>query len=394
VLRGNDERATAPRVGIYVENLYRLDGDRITTIQEGYAFTLFATELRHHARSLVVFGREAPAGVAADHPLPAGVELVQLPYYPSLRDLPRLAAALAGTVAGVWRGLSRVDAMWVFGPHPIALVVAVLALARRKQVVLAVRQDTLEYFRSRLPGRGWAPALLLVRGLDLAWRALARTVPLTAVGEELARRYRGEAITVSLVRDEDVAEAPAERSWEHVRLLAVGRIDREKNPLLLVDALAGLERAAPGRFSVTAAGDGPLTDAVRARAAELGVDVELLGFVPYGPELERLYRDAHMFVHVSLTEGAPAAVVEALAAGLPVVATAVGGVPALVGGGRGAVLVPPSDRRALEDAIRRVADDAELRARLFEQGRQLALAVTVDAQIARVAALLGDVGRS
>jgi glycosyltransferase involved in cell wall biosynthesis len=378
-----------PRLGIYAESLYRRDGERVGTTQETFAFLLFATELRRHARSLVVFGREAPPEVPAGHLLPEGVELAPLPYYPSLRSLRRVAAGAGATARAVWRGLARVDAIWVFGPHPVGLLVVLLALARRKRVVLAVRQDTIAYFRSRLPGRAWAPALVAVRALDLAWRGLARAVPLTAVGDELARGYGGEAITVSLVREAEIATAPAERDWSSVRLLTVGRIDREKNPLLLVDALAALERADPGRYELAWAGTGPLEDEVRRRAAESGARVELLGFVPFGPELLRLYADAHAFVHVSLTEGAPATIVEALAAGLPVVATGVGGVPALLDGGRGGILVPPDDRDALAGAIARVADDAALRSRLFEEGRRLVLARTVDAQIALVARLLG-----
>jgi glycosyltransferase involved in cell wall biosynthesis len=389
VLPTDDERVTAPRMGIYAENLYRRDGARVYTIQEAFAFMLFATELRRHARSLVLFGREAPADVPAEHLLPEGVELAALPYYPSLRSVPAVVRGLVQTAGAVWRGLDRVDAIWVFGPHPVGLVVVLLALARRKRVVLAVRQDTLAYFRSRLPGRGWTPALLAVRALDLAWRGLARVVPLTAVGDDLARKYNGRSITVSLVREEDVATEPADRDWARVRLLTVSRIDREKNPLLLVDALAELERAEPGRYSLAWAGTGPLEDEVRRRAAESGARVHLLGFVPFGAELTRHYRDAHAFVHVSLTEGVPAAIVEALAAGLPVVATGVGGVPALLERGRGGVLVPPADRDALVAAVRTVAGDASLRGCLFDEGRRLALARTIDAQIALVAELLG-----
>ena len=136
---------------------------------------------------------------------------------------------------------------------------------------------------------------------------------------------------MSQIRDADLVATPPQRDWSgSIELLTVGRIDREKNPLLLVEALARLCAGDPRAFTLTWVGSGPLEPDVRRRAEELGVldRIDLRGFTPFGPELLELYRRAHVFVHVSLTEGVPATVIEALGSGTPVVATAVGGVPA------------------------------------------------------------------
>jgi glycosyltransferase involved in cell wall biosynthesis len=378
---------------MYADNVYRRRGDRVATIDEVYAFMLFVAELRRHVDRLVLFGRAAPPERTVEHLLPEGLELVELPYYESLRSVGGVIRALSGSARAMWRGVDDVDTVWVFGPNPVGVLFALVALARGRRLALGVRQDTLSYYRSRLPGRTWAPAIVAARLLDLAYRGLARRARVTAVGTQLAERYGWPCpsvlpITVTLVRDADVAVALPERDWGRVRLLAVGRLDREKNPLLLVDALGELERREPGRFSLAWAGSGPLAADVARRAKELGVAVELHGFVPHGPELSALYRDAHAFVHVSLTEGVPAAIVEALAAGLPVVATAVGGVPALLGRERAAVLVPPADRDALVEAIARVAADGGLRARLFAAGVGVARERTIEAEARRIAAFL------
>lgn len=195
-------------------------------------------------------------------------------------------------------------------------------------------------------------------------------------------------ITVSLVRAADVvAEAPA-RAWDGpVSLLTVGRLEREKNPLLLVDALAELERTEPGRYRLTWVGRGPLEAAVVRRADELGVRdrITLRGYVTFGEELFALYKRASMFVHVSLTEGVPQVIVEALACGTPVVATDVGGVGAAFGAPGAALLVPPADREALVDAIRLVVSDEEAREARVRRGIELVRALTLEAESERVA---------
>jgi glycosyltransferase involved in cell wall biosynthesis len=298
----------------------------------------------------------------------------------------------------MWRGLARVDSLWVLGPNPFGVVLIVLGLLRRKRVALGVRQDTVRYYRSRMPDPRWAPALPLVWAMDALYRLLARRLPTTVVGDELARGYGARRCSVlpmkvTLVRSEDVArDAPVRSSAEKIELLTVGRIDREKNPLLLVEALAELERAAPGRFWLRWAGSGPLEEAVRRRALELGVAdrIELCGYVPFGPELLALYRRAHMFVHVSLTEGVPQVLLEALACGTPIVATDVGGVSDALEHGRAGMLVPPSELDALVHAIRTLADDEPLRARLIARGLELARAATVEVEAERVADFLAS----
>jgi glycosyltransferase involved in cell wall biosynthesis len=229
--------------------------------------------------------------------------------------------------------------------------------------------------------------------MDAIHRLVAGRLSATIVGEENARRYkRGRvlAISPSLVPAEALAPEPPQRDWSGaIELLTVGRIDAEKNPLLVVEAIAELERRRPGLFRLRWAGLGPLEEDVRGRAAELGVAdrIELLGYLPF-PELLPHYRSAHAFVHVSFTEGVPQVLNEALATGLPIVATDVGGVGEALDGGRAGLLVPPSDREALVEAVLRVADDERLRRELVERGLEHARDRTLEAQAAKVAAFL------
>jgi glycosyltransferase involved in cell wall biosynthesis len=344
----------------------------------------------------VLFGRTLRDDAPPEYLPLVGVDVVALPYYGSLRELGGFASASAGTIRAFWRGLRRVDAVWVFGPHPFALALVALATARRKRVILGVRQDTVAYYRGRLPSRRWRPFVVAAHGLDVCYRLLARAVKTTVVGSDIARRYGTRPsvlpMTVSLVRPNDVVPHPPEREWTGtIDLLAVGRLEPEKNPLLLIDALATLERERPGRFRLMWLGEGRLRDGVRRRAAELEIShiIELPGFVPFGPELLALYRSAHVFVHVSLTEGVPQVLTEALASGTPLVATDVGGVAAALEHGGAGVLVPPGDVAALVRGILKIVDDEHLRDAVVRRGLEVARGRTLDTEAARVARFIG-----
>ena len=385
------------RLGLYIDAQYRSEAGRVLTESESFPFLRFGCEVGSHFDALVLFGREAPEGVGVDHALPPGPGLAPLPYYASLARLGAVVRATAGAARAMWRGLERVDVVWAFGPHPFALLLALLALARRKRVVLGVRQDTLAYFRSRLRSRRSAPLLAPLWLLDRAWKLLARLVSVTVVGGALERLYGGPrrgvlAMTISLVGAADVAAAPREDApGDEVELLTVGRLEPEKNPVLAVEALAALQGRGGRRYRLTWVGTGRLGEDVTAAARRLGVAdrVELPGFVPFGPQLMERYRRADVFVHVAVTEGAPQVLLEALSAATPVVATDVGGVAATLDQGAAGALVPPRDAEALAAAVAATVDDGGARRERARRGLEIARERSLEAEAARVAGWLG-----
>jgi glycosyltransferase involved in cell wall biosynthesis len=391
------ERRGTGRLGVYQDGPFTLvateDGVRMAPDPVDAPFLRFVAEVAGRFDSFVVFARVVGPGEADGRILlPAGTAVIRLPDYGSLRRLASVARAGLRTVAAFWRGLDEVDIVWAFGPHPFQFVLVALATLRGKRVAVGVRQDTPEYFRARLPSPRWKPILVAVDAMDGLHRLLARRVRATVVGAENARRYGSAhgsvlAITPSLVRAADVVDTPRERDWSGtIELLTVGRVDAEKNPSLLVDALAALEP----RYRLRWVGTGPLMEAVRRRADERGLAdrFELAGYVPFGPELLALYRQAHAFVHVSLTEGVPQVLHEAHASGTPIVATDVGGVAAALEGGQAGLLVPPADLGALTAAVVRLSDDEELRSRVVARGLELARERTLEAEADRVVEFL------
>jgi glycosyltransferase involved in cell wall biosynthesis len=151
---------------------------------------------------------------------------------------------------------------------------------------------------------------------------------------------------------------------------------------LLPAIAAQLNSLAPDRrFHLTIVGDGPMSERVVAeiRSLDVGDQVELAGYVAFGPELDHFYRGSDLLLHVSHTEGLPQVLIEAMAAGLPMVATDVGGVAAAVAG-TGTPLVPPDDARAAAEAIVDLSSDDSRRSKLADAGLRRAGDLTIEAQ--------------
>ncbi len=389
------------RLAVYVDAVFRRQGDRLYADKDGFPIMFFVAEVGQRFSQTTVVARTVSAGAGTEFELPAGLGLTPLPYYESLRRLGAVLRSTGGTLIGMWRGLANVDAVWVFGPHPLAVALILLAVVRRRRVVLGVRQDTMGYFRARLPGRGWVPLLAPLWLVDRGFRLLARHFPTIVVGSELERAYGGPRArlmrtTISLTRTGEISNGPGARDWRGVKqLLTVARIEPEKNPNLLVEALAELDRRRPNEYRLTWVGVGRMAAAVQARCAEVGIEGKfaLAGFVPYGERLLAMYRAAHIFVHVSLTEGSPQVLIEAMGAATPVVATDVGSVRDALDGGRAGVLIPAGDREALVDGVLRLTDDPGLRERCIERGLMIARRHARDVEADRVARFIAAEGR-
>jgi glycosyltransferase involved in cell wall biosynthesis len=138
----------------------------------------------------------------------------------------------------------------------------------------------------------------------------------------------------------------------------VGRLSREKGHDVLLDAFRILKGEVPEAFLVIV-GEGDLRDFLMKRATQLGIEasVRYLGARRDVPELLKVM---DVFALSSLWEGLPLVLLEAMAAGVPVVSSAVGGVPEAVGHEREGLLVPPSDPEALAAALVRILTDSTL----------------------------------
>jgi glycosyltransferase involved in cell wall biosynthesis len=377
------------RLAAYTDYSYRqIDGK----VYAERAFALFLDRLGEHFESLTVVGRLATGDAGkARYEMSEAVHFAPLPFYASLTEPAGFLRGAFESLRRFWRVLDDNDGVLLFGPHPLAFPVALMAWARGRKVFLGVRQDTPEYVRSRHPDR---PSLhRIARLMDGGFRLLGRFCRVIAVGPVVADNYRHSRrilqVAISLVDDDEVID-PAARTVSYegeLTALSVGRLDVEKNPVLMADILARLLELDP-RWRLVVCGEGSLEGALRERLEELGVAdrAELRGYVPLRGGLDRLYRESHALLHVSWTEGLPQVLYEAFAAALPVVATDVGGIRRSVG--EAVTLIPAGEAEPGARALAEVGSDPALRERLTRTGNTLVRAATMQAEATRVADFL------
>lgn len=142
----------------------------------------------------------------------------------------------------------------------------------------------------------------------------------------------------------------------------VARLAPIKAHEVFLEAARRLHAVRPEAVSLIV-GDGERAEALRALAVKLGVDASVR-FLGWRADLERIYRASDAVALTSRNEGSPVALIEAMAAGRPVVSTRVGGVPDVVTDGETGLLVPMDDAAGVAAALTRVAADRALAARL------------------------------
>lgn len=150
-------------------------------------------------------------------------------------------------------------------------------------------------------------------------------------------------------------------------ILSVGRLSGEKDHLTLVEAFAGL---AMPEARLMIVGEGPERARLEAAIERLGLR-ERVVLTGQQASATPFYALADVAVLSSRSEGSPNALLESMAAGVPTVATAVGGVPEIAQDGETALLVPPGDPTALRLAMARLLEDAALSQRLGQAAREL-----------------------
>ena len=214
--------------------------------------------------------------------------------------------------------------------------------------------------------------------LETPYKSFSRVLPLcsqlAALSPRLAQQWEEKlfpsnpiSVLPLLVEDGHGVKTPKISST--VRFGFAARLEKGKGPMILVDAFAQV-RQKLNNTALHIAGIGPEEQAVRMRVKELGVvdACEFRGAYKAPHEKNAFMQGLDVFILPTLAEGTPNSIIEAMAHGLPVIASAVGGIPDLVTSESG-ILVPPGDPAALADAMTLLVLDHGLRKQMGYEAR-------------------------
>jgi len=316
--------------------------------------------------------------VRAEGPLRARLEAVGLQPWslgPSSFKSPGLAVAILRLVAYLRRHAVRLVHCFDFYSNIVGVPAARLA---RTPAVIASQRDMGD-LRSR------SHQSIHSLALGLATHILVNSEAIVArlARKRAARRDRLGVISNGVDLTRFGPAVPPSNVSEVTKVGSLANLRPEKGLGQLVEAAGIVTRTAPGvRFVIW--GEGPLRAELEARIRSLGLtDVVEMPGATRSPE--KVLKQCHIFVLASLSEACSNVVLEAMATGLPVIATRVGGTPALVDDRRTGLLVPPDDAPALAQAILRLLETPAMATEMGAQGRARALAeFGVDRMLERI----------
>jgi glycosyltransferase involved in cell wall biosynthesis len=328
------------------------------------------------ARLLVRLGNEVTVVTAGSGRLPKdeAVDGVRILRGPASRKRVDRSTALEQVVFILGASYRCLGLMRGFRPHatlaffglPSGAVAWFLKWIFAIPYVVSLRGGDVPGFR---PYDFWLYHRIAVPFLRVIWHGAEAVIANSRGLRDLAKGF-DESLDIPIIPNGvDIELFTSEgRDWNAAGVLSVGRVVHQKGLDLGLMALADLKDLA---WEWRIVGDGPQVAYLRETLAREGLEhrVQIIGWA--GPaELVAEYRRASLFVFPSRHEGMPNAVLEAMASGLPVIATQIAGNEELVVPGETGILVPPDDPDALREALRGLLVDASERERMGRAARR------------------------
>jgi glycosyltransferase involved in cell wall biosynthesis len=264
----------------------------------------------------------------------------------------------------------------------------VYRVARRNavQTFYHIRGNILNDVGTRYHGKEFWLARAYAQFMHMASKFLSRRMPTMVVGSELFDLYSPFSsnifqISPSLIKNSDIDLSERLFSTKEfgrrdvINLLFVGRLEPEKGLEFLFSAMRDFNDNSSVPCNLTIVGTAQKGSEgkeiiIRERARQLGLSDSITwkGYVAYGNDLLNIYRNADIFVLPSLAEGIPKVLYEAMATGVPIICSKVGGIPDVITHSKNGLLISPGSSTELYSAIQELAGSPNLRATLIQAG--------------------------
>ncbi len=335
--------------------------------------------------------------LAASH-----ARIIMLPPYDSLASsITRLPRVMLQFFRYVQQS-GEVQAVLIRTPTICGLALAELSRVLGKKVFFYVGGNVETAAAPVLKGGFWQPCWRKVAQIiNVLLQFSARGLVVFAVGSEMTEKFGKKwPLIPKPLKIINVPNPMYSGSWLYprtdsytggvVKLLRVGQLVPTKGLEILLQSVEILIRKGfQLQLEIAGAGDPDYCHTLFNLTEKLGLSpyVKFLGAMEHERIMD-LYRQAHIHVVSSLGEGVPRVIMESWAASLPLVTTAVGGIPGMVKHEHNGLLVPPGDAAALAAAIERVMSDGELRKRLIRNGFACARENSREKQAQKIAAII------
>ena len=321
------------------------------------------------------------------------IKVVELPFLASnFQYFLHLIYHLKATWKTIEKNLPNWDLVWIVeGPQLVPYIAMLLCKSKKKPYFFYIRGNLKrQVAHRRYPLIKKIMAILGTSFLGLLSRLFASNSLTFCLGEELYQAYaRKKNADIYQVVPTSIYEKDILKKWkdipQKVSLVYVGRLENMKGIKFLIEAVKRLEEQdLPIKLKIV--GAGPAENDLRKMVSDYNLNdyISFLGYIPYGPDLLKIYRSSDIFVLPTLSEGIPKVLAEAMSQGLPIIASNVGGIPVVVNNRKNGLLVPPGDSEAIYKAIAGLVENKKLLKEISQNNIQDAKEFTIEVQRKRM----------
>ncbi|HDK27526.1 MAG TPA: glycosyltransferase family 1 protein [Candidatus Atribacteria bacterium] len=311
--------------------------------------------------------------------MPEDIEIVELPGFKGVIDFIRKSIwILPKLIPVLHKEIKKSDAVMVMHDDFLGLITLLQARKQKKPHLLFLGGNQVEVVRNKYTGlKRWGAIYLahLFEKIDQYWMDHGLTVLVT--GREMIERLSAPERYIypyftSLISDEDIIyRKPRDISSNSTNILYAGFLTENKGVHILLEAFARFrEKYHTPDIKLHLAGDGYFRPKLEEICQQLKIteNVIFYGFIGDKEKLKQLFREADMFVLPSKSEGIPKVLLEAMAYGVPILTTNVGGIPDIIEDGVNGLLIPPGSPGGFVKGMAKILFDAKLRQKLIDGG--------------------------
>jgi glycosyltransferase involved in cell wall biosynthesis len=345
--------------GYFTEGVYYKNGTG-----EVYTSDIFITFFQklNLNKEITALGRLAKQEFSPKYQLKKDINFVSISYYKSLRSLIiTLPFYILRNAKKIILFIQRIDLLFVSASGPISILLLWLMKIKRKKNFLFIRQDTRELIKAKYHD-SFIPKLI-ANWIESSIEKIVKknnNVTIFTFGDDIFSRYSKISNFVIPVADSRFENSqiisPIElftNKESYKNLLYVGRLAKGKGLEFLIETLYELPIK---KFKLTIIGDGNIKNDLISLVKKLNLieKVVFKGYIPFGKRLLKEYSSNDVLIFPSFSEGLPQVVLEAMARGVIVIATRVGGLTNLIKDGENGFLFEPGDKKGLLKIIREI----------------------------------------